>query len=310
MPELHHRTNQDLIVSFVANPVNGDLSVIYKYPGPHELGKHGVVLTHADELLDGDPAVIIPLIDPFQTTGMLQMEYLEPFEQPTHRWMSFYAGKEFGDREADMLIRAVDLLRRTIPAEALVVVDPTLMDGNTDDIDNVLRLLDDCPPHLQEAIGLDRDYLISLLMRTTEETKDLPLLPSHMDATARNFSANPAENEVYVIDFDTMGLAPIGYDEGRLFVSFALRDEWQEAILAAFRRLHGDDEKRALYFWKTVLIRSLRETNLVKMGNGKYSRLTSLQRNILLYRLKQTAYRAIAHCLFDMESNSTPDVEL
>ncbi len=94
---------------------------------------------------------------------------------------------------------------------------------------------------------------------------------AHKDANPSNWRAVLINDRIYInyIDLETLGCARPGWDEGRAFVLFSLDPNKQKMILGMMSEEKTFQNKNAMeYFWRVVVLRSLRELYLLR--SGKY----------------------------------------
>lgn len=68
---------------------------------------------------------------------------------------------------------------------------------------------------------------------------------------------------VTIIDWENAGASREGYDEARIYTYLALNDSLQEHLA---ERIDERPEEVGLYFWRTVIVRALREATSIKTG--------------------------------------------
>lgn len=94
---------------------------------------------------------------------------------------------------------------------------------------------------------------------------------AHKDANPSNWRAVLINDKIFInfIDLETLGCARPGWDEGRAFVLFSLDPNKQRLMLEIMKDDQiFQDENTMTYFWRVVVLRSLRELYLLR--NGKY----------------------------------------
>lgn len=129
----------------------------------------------------------------------------------------------------------------------------------------------------------------------------LPLYAAHRDPNPNNMHviSDGHEVEVALVDWETFGLARVGYDEGRLMSHFALDTAKQDQYAQQIEDTLDDNAERA-YFWRVSASRCTREAIL--FINGQYdSRLIAEspqavgeRKQMLADALVATAFRSLS----------------
>jgi thiamine kinase-like enzyme len=136
----------------------------------------------------------------------------------------------------------------------------------------------------------DFSQIKTLVKKTQTHIELLPRHFSHGDLHNGNWSYHKLHNEdvISLIDMETSGLYRFGWDIGRMYTYLAGYPQDQEGLLEAITEsLLSENEH--IYFWRTVLIRSIRNiwgilNNRTVYGlsdQQKEERIKDLKQNVI-----------------------------
>lgn len=219
----------------------------------HEKEVYEQLRLYRNQLREGSLKLTIPELIAFDrkhTTGHLS--FIGDF---LHPGLAEYFGRSrrYSRDYLEKMVASFELIRRTIPVHAVkgiqydeyckgqISVLDYLEKGHTGQEPKAFRTSYDTVRHIVEV--------------SQATTMQLPLFVAHRDPNISNYIIT--EKEVCIIDWETAGSSPVGYDEGRLMTYLVLNPPAARKLLDIVNsRL---SEKELIYFWRVVAVRAYRE---------------------------------------------------
>ena len=193
-------------------------------------------------------------------------------------------------------LRAFDTLARTVPAD-------TFQDSDDKEAEDAVRSF-----VMVSAKQLEKDpeiasrmsEILQSIAASQQSVAALPRVVQHRDASPSNWRFTQVNDQSFIsfIDLETLGLARRGWDEGRLFTLLCLDSGKQAEFLSAVMNHPSFEDKEAkIYFWRTVVVRSLRELYLLE--SGRYDNLLKKLESAEALATKRQIYDALKRTLLD-----------
>jgi hypothetical protein len=247
-----------------SNVFSGGKGAIYqKNLSEIELNNYSKVDRKRFEFSEGDPIVVFPKI--ITCSSSLDCKMTSP---PLFHFRGQY----------DLSVEAYSAVITALDRISQVFTDTDLQIFDYESEEHLLVFLNEIFENIPQ---LDRSKIKSSISSTKDCLTNLPFLPSHGDAHVGNwsFSLLNWKPVISFIDMETLGLYRRGWDLGRMYALLSGHNNDQINLLSAISSA-GDSfsELELKYFWRTVLIRSLR--NLYRINAGTlYNELTSQDRD-------------------------------
>lgn len=231
----------------------------------NELEAYMLLRRYSDRLHNDSVSVVVPELLDYDRNlqqGLISRIGNFPIYSPCEY---FGLAKVYGGDYYKSLHEVSEIIRRNIPCHEI----PNQLDVEAffDGTNQTLVTIENDLKGTEDR-GIDNlsENVKEMVLRTQERIIELPLYPSHRDPNPNNYKMVCESGHIYanVIDWETLGLARRGYEEGRFMVCLAL-DKLKQDDYARFIMDKLNVQER-IYFWRTVATRALHEMSSVSRG--------------------------------------------
>ena len=244
-----------------------------------ERNNFNVIDKYRTTFLQQNPIIIFPQILSCTESDLCTMSSPPHF----HQEGAFHHSVD----EYETILSSFDQLRNTIDVSDLQ------HQSDPDEHDSIFTFLVSILNDVEMYVA-DRKKITDTLESTQNILIKVPELPGHGDAHNQNWSIAQLNEKKVVsfIDLETFGMYRVGWDEGRMYALLSGYLEDQQHLLQAIEKKQHFDSYSECYFWRTALIRSLRDIQLISNGK-RFTHLNEMQKTIKVQEYLKTANQAL-----------------
>lgn len=232
-----------------------------------EIAAYAVLERYAHKLKDETLVIKVPRILP----GTRQTKYPSISHLGTFR--QFSPEEYFGESDIyvqeyfEIILRTFALIRHHFPAAHI----PDTLDYESRELDgsisSLLYLDTGYYEKLPQYFLTLRQQIDYYVISTQPFIESMPQLAAHRDPNPNNYDIRTdVITTVSIADWETLGLARVGYDEGRFLTYLALDSQKQDEYIALIKQRLDTEE--LIYFWRVALLRCYRE--MTSLHGGHY----------------------------------------